>query len=135
MGDVRAGMRVLAPFGSKELAGIVMDFPESTTLKKVRSILKVLDVEPVLSEEMMKFCHWISRYYISPVGEVGTFSAVPKGIQVESKILYSRTETEPEAELTKLQKQVYEELEHRRLTIKQLENKLHSHSIRSAARA
>ncbi|MBE2216926.1 MAG: primosomal protein N' [Ignavibacteria bacterium] len=134
MGDVQPGMRVLAPFGSKELAGIVMDFPESTTLKKIRSIIKVLDAEPVLSAEMMKFCNWISRYYISPIGEV-IFSAVPKGIQVESKILYSRTEQEPGEQLTKLQKQVYESLENRPLTIKQLENKLHSHSIRSVVQS
>ncbi len=134
MGDVQAGMRVLAPLGSKELAGIVMDFPESTTLKKIRSIIKVLDAEPVLSAEMMKFCNWISRYYISPIGEV-IFSAVPKGIQVESKILYSRTEAEPEEQLTKLQRDVYSSLEPRPLTIKQLENKLHSHSIRSVVQS
>src|SRR5438105_4261643 len=89
--EITIGSRILAPFGKRNITGIAMEFPESTNLKRLKSIVKVLDAEPVLTEEMISFCRWISRYYICPIGEV-IFSAVPKGILVESKILYSVNE-------------------------------------------
>src|SRR5205085_6766808 len=89
------------------------------------------DAEPVLNDEMLSFCKWISRYYICPIGEV-IFSAVPKGILVESKILYSVNEDfDKEVILTEQQENIIDALENKQLTIKQLENKLKNKNVRS----
>lgn len=127
----RPGLRVLAPFGSKDITGIVISLSDSTTLTKVKPIKKLLDLEPIINDEMISFCKWISAYYICPLGEV-IFSAVPKGVMVESKILYSLAEKVPSDTYTTLQKNIIELLTDRNLTIKQIENKLNSKSVRSS---
>jgi len=129
--EVAPGVRVLAPFGNKDITGIVVSLCDNTELTKLKDIKKVLDPLPILSEEMINFCKWISAYYISPIGEV-IFAAVPKGVNVESKVLYSAAEIIPNGNYTQLQKNIFSILKEKTLTIKQIENKLNSKSVRSA---
>jgi len=130
--EVSPGIRVLAPFGNKDITGIVVSMSDNTDLTKLKDIKRVLDPIPVLSGEMISFCKWISAYYISPIGEV-IFAAVPKGVNVESKVLYSAAESTPNINYTQLQKNIISLLKEKTLTIKQIENKLRSKSVRSAA--
>ncbi|MCX7908320.1 MAG: primosomal protein N' [Ignavibacteria bacterium] len=67
------GYRVLIPFKSKRILGIIfkehegeLDFDESL-LKKV---IKVLDERPIVSSKMLELCKWLSEYYVTPIGEV-----------------------------------------------------------------
>ena len=129
--EVAPGIRVLAPFGNKDITGIVVSLSDNTELAKLKEIKKVLDPLPILSEEMINFCKWISAYYISPIGEV-IFAAVPKGVNVESKVLYSAAESIPNGNYTQLQTNIISILKEKTLTIKQIENKLKSKSVRSA---
>lgn len=131
--NLSTGYRVYAPFGKRKLTGVVIEQADSTTLKKVLSIAEVLDIEPVLNKEMLEFCRWISSYYFCPIGEV-IFSSIPKTVLVESKILFSlnddvKYET---LKLTGLQKNIIESLKTKPLTIKQIEKKIKSKSVRSA---
>jgi len=131
--NMRIGTRVLAPLGKRKITGVVIEFIDSTTLKKILPIAEALDSEPVLNEEMIKFCKWVSEYYFCPFGEV-VFSALPKSILVESKIFYSvNNEFDMEnTKLTKIQRIIIEALKNKPLTVKQLGNKLKSNSVRSA---
>ncbi|HLB00465.1 MAG TPA: primosomal protein N', partial [Bacteroidota bacterium] len=67
---VRPGVRALAPFGRKNVAGIIVGTPGSTTVSGLRDILDVIDEEPVVGDELMKLASWIASYYIAPIGEV-----------------------------------------------------------------
>jgi primosomal protein N' (replication factor Y) (superfamily II helicase) len=128
--EITTGSRVLAPFGKRNITGIVIELPESSDLESIKPIISALDAEPIVSVEMIEFCRWISKYYFCPIGEV-IFSAIPKGIIVESKVLYSLN---PETRLNKLpdlQKSVAELLAAKPLTIKQIEHRLGSSSVRS----
>jgi len=129
--EAAPGLRVLAPFGNKDITGIVVSLSDNTELAKLKDIKKVLDPLPILSDEMINFCKWISAYYISPIGEV-IFAAVPKGVNVESKVLYSAAESIPNSNYSQLQKNIISILKEKNLTIKQIENKLNSKSVRSA---
>lgn len=129
--EVKQGSRVLAPFGKRDLTGIVLSISDSTDFEKTKLINNVLDTEPIISNEMIEFCEWISKYYFCPIGEV-IFSAIPKGIIVESKITYSLNPEAPAANLTPLQKSITELLKNKPLTTKQIEHRLNSASIRSA---
>jgi len=66
----RPGVRALAPFGRKHVAGIIVGVPESTTVSGLRDIIDVIDDEPLVGEELMKLARWISSYYLAPIGEV-----------------------------------------------------------------
>src|SRR5579871_2086455 len=67
---VRTGSRVLAPFGSRKLAGIVLRTHSISPSNQPRELLRLLDEEPALNDELLKLGAWISTYYCAPLGEV-----------------------------------------------------------------
>jgi primosomal protein N' (replication factor Y) len=67
---VRTGSRVLAPFGNRKLAGVVLRTHRETPPATVRELLRLLDEEPALDADLLKLGHWISSYYCAPLGEV-----------------------------------------------------------------
>lgn len=129
--SAQTGCRVLAPLGNRKLTGIIIELPEASVLKNIKPVYKVLDDEPILNDEMLQFCRWISNYYFASIGEV-IFSAIPKSILMESKILFNITNIEPDESfgLTNNQQEVYDLLEKKPLTIKQIENQLKIHGAR-----
>lgn len=129
--EIKPGQRVLAPFGKRNITGVVLELPAKPNIKKLKPLIKALDAEPLISQEMIDFCKWISKYYICPIGEV-IFSAIPKGIIVESKILYSLNTESDSENLSGLQKSIVKLLQSNQLTIKQIEHRLKSKSARNA---
>ena len=67
---VQIGSRVLAPFGARKLAGIVLRTHDERPGAPPRELLRLLDEEPALDDELLKLGSWISSYYCSPLGEV-----------------------------------------------------------------
>ncbi len=67
---VQTGSRVLAPFGARKLAGVVLRTHPKWPPSNVRELLRLLDEEPALDEELLKLGSWIAGYYCSPLGEV-----------------------------------------------------------------
>ncbi len=83
--SVQLGRRVLVPFGRKKLSGIVVGFPERSTLQTIRPLIDVLDTTPTFSEEMLKLTRWISEYYLAAWGDV-LKAASPQGTSSGSTI-------------------------------------------------
>lgn len=73
-GDLCPGMRVLVPFRGREKIGVCMDVlgeaPSSIVKEKIKSVDAILEEEPCLSENLLRFISWIAEYYIAPIGEV-----------------------------------------------------------------
>ena len=68
---VRRGSRVLAPFGTtRKLAGVVLRTHNDPPASAMREVLRLLEEEPALDEELLKLGAWISSYYCAPLGEV-----------------------------------------------------------------
>lgn len=70
--DLCRGMRVRVPFGRREIVGFLIGIAEQSTIKRERlkPVLRVLDSEPVLSEELLSLLQWAADYYHHPLGEV-----------------------------------------------------------------
>lgn len=64
------GCRAAVKFNGRNITGIVTSVPEKTSHEKLSEIIEILDDSPVLSEELLKFCRWVSGYYLCPLGEV-----------------------------------------------------------------
>ncbi|MGH9671393.1 MAG: replication restart helicase PriA, partial [Terriglobales bacterium] len=64
------GARVLVPFGSQRLAGVVTALHDRAPKVAAKTILDVLDSAPALDDGLMKLGEWISQYYLAPLGEV-----------------------------------------------------------------
>jgi primosomal protein N' (replication factor Y) len=67
---VQIGCRVLVPFGSRKLTGVVLRLHNEAPAQTARSVLKLLDAEPALDEELLRLARWIAEYYCAPLGEV-----------------------------------------------------------------
>jgi len=67
---VQTGSRVLAPFGTRKLAGVVLRTHSERPEAAPRELLRLLDEEPALDEGLLKLGGWISSYYCAPLGEV-----------------------------------------------------------------
>ena len=90
--QVAVGHRVLVPFGrNKTYVGVVCKLISNHhyslliahySLDKIKPILQVLDSSPILLESQLKLWHWISDYYLSPIGEVYK-AALPAGLKAE----------------------------------------------------
>ena len=63
---------MVVPLGTGQRIGVVLNHPEHTDLKstKIKSVLNVLDEEPVLNEELLSLLTWCADYYHHPIGEV-----------------------------------------------------------------
>ncbi len=85
---IRPGMRAVVPVRKRVETGYVVALSGSTTVENLRSIIDLPDPEPVFSREMLDLCRWIADYYCCSWGEA-LHSAVPAGIHVRSKLLYT----------------------------------------------
>jgi primosomal protein N' (replication factor Y) len=68
-GAVAPGVRVLCPFGSRRLVGVVIEAREGEPPPKVRPIESVLEGAS-LPPDLLAFLREVSSYYLAPIGEV-----------------------------------------------------------------
>src|ERR1700722_14207096 len=69
-GEELVGRRVLVPFRNRPMVGVVLAVTnQAPDVKRVRPIAEVLDSVPALPAKLIELGHWISRYYLAPVGE------------------------------------------------------------------
>jgi len=88
---VQVGCRVLVPFGSRKLTGVVLRLHSETPAQSARSVLKLLDAEPALDEELLRLARWIAEYYCAPLGEV-LRGMLPLSGETRRTTLYDLTE-------------------------------------------
>jgi primosomal protein N' (replication factor Y) len=68
-GSVLPGSRLLVPLrGGKGIGICVAKDVAAPPRGKVKSVLAAPDAEPVLNQEMMALCRWMSEYYVTPLG-------------------------------------------------------------------
>ncbi|MBV8553292.1 MAG: primosomal protein N' [Acidobacteriaceae bacterium] len=89
---VREGCRVLVPFATRKLTGVVLRMRQDQPGQDTRQVLKLLDEEPVLDNELLELGEWIAEYYCAPIGEV-LKSMLPLSGEVRRGTRYSLTDT------------------------------------------
>jgi primosomal protein N' (replication factor Y) len=89
------GGRVLVPFRSERMTGIVTALHETSPLAdssvQIKPVLHVLDSAPLLDATLLKLAGWIAGYYLAPLGEVFR-SMLPLGAEVKRVQQYRITE-------------------------------------------
>lgn len=63
---IEPGSRVKVPFGPRQVLGFVVDLVNDTEFEvtKLRKIIEVLDIEPVITPEMLKLSKWLKKQTI-----------------------------------------------------------------------
>lgn len=82
---VRPGLRVEVEFGgAKRYAGLVNRLHHDTPPHKFKTILSVIDEEPILNERTLQFWQWLADYYCCSLGEVME-AALPANLKLASE--------------------------------------------------
>src|SRR5260370_39298819 len=84
------GGRVLVPFRQQRLTGVVVELHDRKPSVKIRPILSVLDVSPVLDDQLLRLGRWIADYYLAPLGEVFR-TMLPLNAEFQRSIAYRVT--------------------------------------------
>ena len=102
--SVGVGCRVLVSFGrNKTYLGIVARLHDQQPQGyEVKSIAQQIDQAPIVTERQLQLWHWISDYYLSPIGDVYK-AALPAGLKAEEGY---RPKTETYIRLTEQYRQV-----------------------------
>src|SRR6266571_1062360 len=81
----QVGARVMVPLGRKLTTGYIVGLRDRLRLgsslneSEIKEVAELLDVEPVVTPELLQITRWVSDYYASPWGEV-IKAALPPGI-------------------------------------------------------
>ncbi|QCU18850.1 primosomal protein N' [Bacillus altitudinis] len=66
-GLVKAGMRVVVPFGPRKIQGFVTKIKEETNVQSgnIKDIVDLFDLSPVLTDELLELSHWLTEKTLS----------------------------------------------------------------------
>ena len=73
---IRIGQRVEVPFGKKDKLQIGFCVKTDISYEKIqqkfrlKKVIRIIDKEPLLDEQLMASARWISSYYVCPLGQV-----------------------------------------------------------------
>ncbi len=88
----QAGSRILVPFGSRKLTGVILAVHDEPPEHAVREALRLIDEQPVLDAPLLALGRWIAGYYCSPLGDV-LRSMLPLAAEVRAGKVYSLTDS------------------------------------------
>ena len=82
------GQRVLVNVGrKKQYSAIVFRVHQQKPSYKTKEVLEVLDNEPIVNLKQLELWAWISRYYMTTLGEV-MIAGLPNSLKLNSESMY-----------------------------------------------
>ncbi|MBM7647183.1 primosomal protein N' (replication factor Y) [Bacillus ectoiniformans] len=60
-GLIQPGMRVIVPFGPRQIQGFVTELKQASDVKKLKSIVEPMDLLPVLNPELLELADWLTE--------------------------------------------------------------------------
>ena len=85
------GGRVLVPFRQRRMTGIVTELHDRKPAFQTKTVISVLDVAPVLDQQLLRLGRWIADYYLAPLGEVFR-TMLPLSAEFKRSIAYRITD-------------------------------------------
>ncbi|WP_078380947.1 primosomal protein N' [Sutcliffiella halmapala] len=58
-GFIQTGMRVIVPFGPRQVQGFVIEIKATSSVKKTKPISSLIDVSPILTKELLQLAGWL----------------------------------------------------------------------------
>ncbi len=81
-GQVDVGSRVQVPFGARKVLGCVTALAEESARARLRSIIKVVGAQTLVTPKILKLARWIGEYYCCPP-EIALKSVLPEAVRKE----------------------------------------------------
>jgi primosomal protein N' (replication factor Y) len=83
------GARVVCPFGSRRLVGVVLslhDAADRSLPVSAKPIARLVDDEPAIPADLLAFLHDLAAYYFAPIGEVVRLALPPLERETASEL-------------------------------------------------
>ena len=126
-GRIVPGCRVLVPFGTRSLVGVVLEVHRTDPGFDLKPVKEVLDAEPSLDRGLLDLARWIARYYCAPIGEVLKAMLPLKGERLAKSVVSltadGRAESEAMVVAAGVDEEVLESLRTKPLTLQHLSRK------------
>jgi primosomal protein N' (replication factor Y) (superfamily II helicase) len=92
-GQSLVGRRAVVPFGKRAMIGVgIAESDRPPNVVQVKEIAELMDHLPALPPKLIELGHWISRYYLAPIGEA--FRAMlPPEIELRHSRVFSLTDS------------------------------------------
>ena len=90
------GHVIQVPFGRQKVTGYVIALQQQTDLKTVKNVTRLMDPVPAFNETQLRFFVWMSKYYLSGLGEVIS-TALPSRYKAKIRRVYVPTDEGIEA--------------------------------------
>ena len=114
--DVKAGQRVWIPFRNYYAIGVIVGVHNQTPSFKTKPIRKILDKQPILSEELLDLTKWISGFYYSSWGET-IQAALPAGLNFVSRKYLKVSESVDKSKLNESESEVITDIQQTETTL------------------
>ncbi len=95
--EAKLGARLLVPFGNQQLTGYIVALHETLDEnlnldeKLLKDALELIDVEPLITNEILHLTKWVADYYASSWGEV-LRASLPSGLNATIEQIVKITE-------------------------------------------
>ena len=79
---LKPGIRVLVPFGNRELTAVLLELDSSSLLEinKLKPVIRILDSEPLIPAHLLSLWLWAAKYYQHPIGDA-LHTLMPAGLR------------------------------------------------------
>jgi len=106
---VKPGVPILAPFGKRELTGLVVACSDQTNIPNCKDIIDITEGEPLVSAELLDLTSWMAEYYNCAWGQ-SVQLALPRGLQQKSVLKIQPADPVPPElnELPESQRQLFD---------------------------
>ncbi len=128
-GKIKTGQRVIVYVKSKLYTGIVLSVHDKEPEYETKPIEDILDNEPFITKDHLKFWQWVADYYMCTIGEVYT-AALPPSLRLEGmQKLYLTTSNIEGIILTAEEEKIFNILKKQSYTISELAKKTGNKNI------
>lgn len=86
---ISPGARVLVPFRSQKMIGYTVGFCKEPKLKNIKSIIDLIDEEPIFEKDLLALSKWICEYYFCSFGQA-LEAAIPSYLKKGKSLDYKQ---------------------------------------------
>ena len=80
------GVRVLVPFGSRRVVGVVTGPAELRPDMDLKDVLEVVDEAPLITPPLLDLAAWTADHYLAPPGECYRLVLPPEGVRASKAV-------------------------------------------------
>lgn len=96
--DIKIGILVLIPFHGRKIEGVIVDLKANSRIIRLKSIIKIIDPNPVIDGNHIKLADWMAKYYLTSIGQTLFENIVPpakRSIKKETQNIFYKNSPLP----------------------------------------